>query len=735
MIADAAAARRACRSRAGERARQRLDAEVREQRMRGGVAGGPQHGAEAARVAQPQRQVAEHRDRSGRASPGGSPARTHAQAARHAEMQDQVAGAAVEQQVLAAPARPRARCARRASRRGRAGTRQRRRGSRTVDRGDACGPTTCGAMPRRVISTSGSSGIEVVALAAVLHYSARRRRFLVRRGNIPKLRLSIGSAGHPMTPFRSCSRFTARCAPRACRARGAARGLAQAASRRDRQAPADEAVAQKPSADERRARPADEPALPQQELTGDTLYEFLLGGDRRPARQPGLAAQAYADLAKRTRDPRVARARDRDRALRAHAAKPRSRRRRSGPKRTPTRRTRSARRRAAGQREPGGRGRALPGEAARDATAERGGDGFMQLSRLLASNPDKAAQPARGAAAWREPYPDLPQAHFAVAQAAAAPGSDELALEGDPRGRAAAARLGARGDLRGAAAAAQVARAPRASASRSFLEKLPEVARRAAHLCARCWSPSRSYAEARVEFEKLLAGVSRQHRRDLRGRPAGGAAQGLRRRRSQPEAPARPRLPRPERRALHARPDRRGAEGLAGRAATGTGASSAASSTCRAQMRYAQVLAKQGKLDEARAVPAAGRARATTSSACSCCSPRRSCCARPTRTRRPSTLLEQALEALPEQPELLYDHAMIAEKLDRFDVLESQPAQADPAQARPRARLQRARLLARRPQPAPAGSAGADRAGARSSRPRTTSSSTAWAGCCTAWAT
>ena len=34
-------------------------------------------------------------------------------------------------------------------------------------------------------------------------------------------------------------------------------------------------------------------------------------------------------------------------------------------------------------------------------------------------------------------------------------------------------------------------------------------------------------------------------------------------------------------------------------------------------------------------------------------------------------LVERALKGLPENPDLLYDHAMLAEKIDRVDVLES----------------------------------------------------------------
>src|SRR3990172_4283922 len=95
-----------------EGARQRLDAHVTEKRMLRGRLRGPEHRAEAARVAQAQdpRRLAR-----GAATAvadnqvemvvfSGNRARgDEAQASRHAQVQDQVAVAAIEQQALAAP--------------------------------------------------------------------------------------------------------------------------------------------------------------------------------------------------------------------------------------------------------------------------------------------------------------------------------------------------------------------------------------------------------------------------------------------------------------------------------------------------------------------------------------------------------------------------------------------------------------------------------------------------------
>lgn len=49
------------------------------------------------------------------------------------------------------------------------------------------------------------------------------------------------------------------------------------------------------------------PELPEQELTQQLLYEYLLAEMAVNRQQYGLAAQAYVDLARKTRDPRIAR--------------------------------------------------------------------------------------------------------------------------------------------------------------------------------------------------------------------------------------------------------------------------------------------------------------------------------------------------------------------------------------------------------------------------------------------
>src|SRR6476660_5587450 len=66
------------------------------------------------------------------------------------------------------------------------------------------------------------------------------------------------------------------------------------------------ACAQAPRADGKNAPRADTKDI-KQELNEPTLYEFLLGEIALQRGDAQLAAQTYLDLAKRTRDPRVAR--------------------------------------------------------------------------------------------------------------------------------------------------------------------------------------------------------------------------------------------------------------------------------------------------------------------------------------------------------------------------------------------------------------------------------------------
>jgi tetratricopeptide (TPR) repeat protein len=98
-----------------------------------------------------------------------------------------------------------------------------------------------------------------------------------------------------------------------------------------------------------------------------------------------------------------------------------------------------------------------------------------------------------------------------------------------------------------------------------------------------------------------------------------------------------------------------------------------------ARMRTANALAKQGKIDEARKylqqVNGGEGERVQLQIA-------EAQLLRDAQLHKDAfDLLGKALEANPKQPDLMYDYALTAEKLNRIDLLGSEPARADPDQA------------------------------------------------------
>src|SRR6267143_7189525 len=185
----------------------------------------------------------------------------------------------------------------------------------------------------------------------------------------------------------------------------------------DADAPASEAQAPAPE-------PVDRSALPNQELTESMLYEFLLAEIAIQRGNAALSAQAYVDLAKRTRDPRIARratevaalyARMNNAAIDAatvwHETEPGSAR---------------ALEALAGLLVAAGRyDEALPNlkKLLTGSSANDPANGFTQLTRTLANAQDKQAalKLVRSLAA---DYPKLAEAHFAVARAAVNAGDE-----------------------------------------------------------------------------------------------------------------------------------------------------------------------------------------------------------------------------------------------------------------------------------------------------------------------
>ena len=240
--------------------------------------------------------------------------------------------------------------------------------------------------------------------------------------------------------------------------------------------------------------------VPNEELSEPILYGLLLGEIAAQRGDTALAARTYLELAKRTHDPRIAKraveianyARMPELALEAakiwHQADPDS----AAALQMVT--MYLVAERQVNEAEP-------YLEKLLAAAKTKPENVFMQLDRLLAGNPDKAAnlQVVRKLAAK---YPDLANAHFAVSQAALAAGDESLALREIRRA----------GELRpdwGAAAVfeAQILhKTSPAEADRrleGFLDKYPDQGVRMGY--ARLLVAEKRYAKAKQQFEKILA--------------------------------------------------------------------------------------------------------------------------------------------------------------------------------------------------------------------------------------
>jgi Flp pilus assembly protein TadD len=241
------------------------------------------------------------------------------------------------------------------------------------------------------------------------------------------------------------------------------------------------------------------PVLPNLELTEAVLYEYLLAEIAGQRGSIGLSAQASADLASRTRDPRIAKratevalyARMPNAAIEAakiwFAAEPSS----MQALQALTGLLINAKRHE----------EALPYlQKLLAATGAATGDGFLQLTRLLSNSQDKALTLSI-MQQLAQPYPELAQAHFAVAQAAAGAEQRELALA-EVR---AASRLKPDWELAALLEAQLLQRQSNALALQhlaAFLERYPK-AKDVRMNYARLLVSERSYNEARGEFQVL----------------------------------------------------------------------------------------------------------------------------------------------------------------------------------------------------------------------------------------
>jgi len=411
--------------------------------------------------------------------------------------------------------------------------------------------------------------------------------------------------------------------------------------------------------------PEDRSTLPNQELTEKLLYEFLLAEIAVQRGNAALSAQAYVDLAKRTRDPRIARratevalyARMNNAAIETatiwHEAEPGSAR----PLQA-----------LAGLLVAAGRyDESLPYLRKLLATSSNdAANGFTQLTRMFANAQDKQAvlKLVRSLAA---DYPRLAEAHFALARAAVGAGDERTALK-EAR-KAGQLRPDWEAPVLLEAQVLQKVSVDQAAALLSgYLKKYP-AARETRLAYARLLVAQKRFGEARAEFEKLMSSVpdstdmafavallSLQLKDyDAAEKYLKGLIQspyrdkdGVRLYLGQ-VAEERKNLP----------------EALRWYGEVGEG-----EQYVQAQIRYAQVLARQGKLDDARAhlQQAAAknsqqRVQLTLAEA--------QLLRDANQPKSAFDLVGRALDRVPNNPELLYDYAMLAEKIERVDILEA----------------------------------------------------------------
>jgi len=410
----------------------------------------------------------------------------------------------------------------------------------------------------------------------------------------------------------------------------------------------------------------DRSALPNQELTENLLYEFLLAEIAVQRGNAALSAQAYVDLAKRTRDPRIARRATEVAALYArmnnaaiesatvwHETEPGSVR---------------ALEALAGLLVAAGRyDEALPNlRKLLAGSANDPANGFTQLARTLASAKDKQAA-LKLVHSLAADYPKLAESHLAVARAAVNAGDERVALEEARK----AGQLRPDWDTPVLLEAQLLQKASvdeAATLLAGYLKKYP-AARETRLAYARLLVAQKRFGEARAEFQKLMAGVPDSTDvafavalLSLQLKDYDAAEKYLK---SLIESPYR---------------DKDGVRLYLGQVAEERknlpealrwyGEVGEGEQYVQAQIRYAQVLARQGKLDEARgrlqqAAAKTGQERVQLILA------EAQLLRDANQPKTAFDLVGQALDRVPNNPELLYDYAMLAEKIERVDILEA----------------------------------------------------------------
>ncbi len=487
---------------------------------------------------------------------------------------------------------------------------------------------------------------------------------------IPTIRLSIRSLRFfrpAMTPHRFLA-LAACCALAACAQQAQQQGSAQ----QEQPAPQGQPAQQAPPKAEKKpvprvvvAKPAPRnPPLPAVQLTEQLLFRMMLAEVAVQRGQPQIAVPAYLELARETRDPRIAQ-RATEIAWNARFI--------------------PAALEAAGiwlQVDPGSvQARqivatllvnqaqltdALP-HLERWLAADKSniGQSFLQLNTLLARHKDKRAV-LEVVHTLAQAYPEVPEARLTVAQSAWNAGDQAVSLSE----ATAALKLRPDWELAALFVAQVLQRRSNDEAARFLAEYLQShpKARDVRLNYARILVSDRKYPDARKQFELLISEYPQN--------PDVGMAVALLAIQASDFDSAETQL----RRVLELNykdPDtaryylgqvneerKRFDEALKWYSSVTPG-----EQYINAQARYAGVLAKQGRLPEARkhlqdasARDSQQRVRLTQAEA--------QLLRDASEYQAAFDVLGQALEKLPDYPDLLYDHAMAAEKVNRIDILE-----------------------------------------------------------------
>lgn len=419
-----------------------------------------------------------------------------------------------------------------------------------------------------------------------------------------------------------------------------------------------------PPAPVKEAAPAEDAALPRLELTSQLLYQFLVAEIAGQRGELGIATEAYLDLAKVTRDPRLAQ-RATEVALYAKQA--------------------AAARSAASlwldmQPDSLNAQKSLTALLVNDgklnearpileklisAEGKNAGAGFMHLDVLLTRQQDKMAALAL-VKSLAAAYPELAEAHFAIAQAAAkaarySEALDEISIAAKLKpGWEPAALFQFQLTTR---------EAPTAGAEflKNFLKRYPDT-KEVRLVYARQLVSLNQFAAARDEFQRL--------EKEVPGNPEIGMAIGLLSLQLNDLNVAEAAF---QRVLQGGYADAGSAQIYLGQIAEARKqyeqagkwyqAVGAGRHYIRAQIRYAGLLAKQGQSNEARTYLQNLKAEGEID--------KLQLIEAEAQLLRDAkdyageyALLSNALATRPDSPELLYEHAMAAERVNKLDVLE-----------------------------------------------------------------